>query len=144
MAASKPCPFCAILSGEAEADVVFEDDRTLAFLDKAPLLHGHVLLIPKAHVGTIWDADEATVTALALSSRRLAAAVKTAMGAEGTFVAQNNIVSQSVPHLHVHIIPRRQGDGFFSPRIIWKRVKYRDPAHAAETASSIRAALEVA
>ena len=142
--AAKPCPFCAIVRGEGHAEVVFEDDATVAFLDKAPLMHGHVLLIPKVHVGTIWEADEATASALALASRRLALAVKTAMGSDGAFVAQNNVVSQSVPHLHVHVIPRRQGDGFFSPRIIWRRVKYRDAAQATGIAAKIRAALETA
>ena len=138
--APKPCPFCAVLRGEADADIVFEDDQVLAFLDKAPLMHGHVLLIPRVHVGSIWEADEATAEALARASRRLALAVKTAMGADGAFVAQNNVVSQSVPHLHVHVIPRRQGDGFFSPRIIWRRVRYRDRAQAAQTAARIREA----
>ncbi len=138
---AKPCPFCAIVRGEAEAAQVHEDADTLAFLDRAPLRRGHVLLIPKAHVQTLWEADEATTAALALAARRLALAVKTAMGADGVFVAQNNIVSQSVPHLHVHTIPRNQGDGFFSPRIIWKRVKYRDAADLAATAARIAAAM---
>jgi histidine triad (HIT) family protein len=137
---AKPCPFCAIVRGEADAARVYEDAAVLAFLDKAPLVRGHVLVVPKVHVGTIWEADEATTAALALASRRLALAVKTAMAADGAFVAQNNVVSQSVPHLHVHIIPRTQGDGFFSPRIIWRRVKYRDAADMAETAARIAAA----
>jgi histidine triad (HIT) family protein len=140
--AARPCPFCAILRGEAEATVVWEDEATLAFLDRAPLTHGHVLLIPKAHVGTIWEADEAVAEALARAARRLALAVKTAVGADGSFTAQNNVVSQSVPHLHVHIVPRREGDGFFSPRIVWRRVRYRDAGQAAEIAARIRGSLE--
>lgn len=139
--ADRPCPFCAIAAGETTTDLVYEDALTLAFLDHAPLFIGHVLLIPRAHVRTIFEADDATLTALALASRRLAIAVTKAMGADGCFVAQNNVVSQSVPHLHTHVIPRRKGDGLFSPRVIWKRVRYRDAAHRAETAASIRAAL---
>ena len=141
MAAERPCPFCAIAAGEAEAHVVFEDAATIAFLDRSPLFIGHVLLIPRAHIETIYDADDATLEAMARASRRIAFAVTQAMGADGIFVAQNNIVSQSVPHLHTHIIPRRKGDGLFSPRVIWKRMRYRVPEEMAETAARIRAAL---
>ena len=141
MAAGKPCPFCAIAARESEAHVVFEDTATIAFLDRAPLFVGHVLLIPRAHVETIYEADDATLEAMARASKPIAIAVNRAMGAEGVFVAQNNVVSQSVPHLHTHIIPRRKGDGLFSPRVIWKRVRYLDDAQMAETAAAIRAAL---
>jgi len=136
----KPCPFCAIVAGEASAELVYEDGRTLAFLDKSPLAIGHVLLAPRAHVATLFEADEATVTALALSGRRIAVAVKVAMGADGVFVAQNNVVSQSVPHLHVHIVPRRFKDGLFAHSMVWRRVKYAD-GQMAEVAGRIRAAL---
>jgi histidine triad (HIT) family protein len=138
---AKPCPFCAILSGEAQASVVHEDAATIAFLDRSPLAHGHCLLIPRRHVATIYEADEATLTALALASKRVATAVTLAMQADGVFVAQNNVISQSVPHLHVHIVPRRKGDGLFSPRIIWRRVTYDGPAQMAEIVERIRAAL---
>jgi histidine triad (HIT) family protein len=121
--------------------VVYEDAATLAVLDHAPLFVGHVLLIPRAHVETIYEADAATLAALALASKRLAIAVTQAMQADGCFLAQNNVVSQSVPHLHIHIVPRRKGDGLFSPRVIWKRTRYRDAAHMAEIAAAIRAAL---
>ncbi len=137
----KPCPFCAVAAGAADAQVVYEDASTLAFLDHAPLFIGHVLLIPRAHVKTIYEADAATLTALALASKRLAIAVTEAMQADGCFIAQNNVVSQSVPHLHTHVIPRRKGDGLFSPRVIWKRTRYRDAAEMAEVAARIRAAL---
>ena len=136
----KPCPFCAIVSGEADTAVVYQDALTLAFLDHAPLMIGHVLLVPRAHVATIFEADAATVAALALASQKLAIAVTRSMGAAGCFVAQNNVVSQSVAHLHTHVIPRRRGDGFFSPRIVWKRTRYR-AGQVAETAAAIRAAL---
>ncbi len=100
-----------------------------------------MLLIPRAHTRTIYDADDATLEAMARASKRLAVAVTKAMEAEGIFIAQNNVVSQSVPHLHTHIIPRRKGDGLFSPRVIWKRVRYRDQAQMAEVAAAIHAAL---
>ena len=141
MVEKKPCPFCAIAAGEAQAHVVFEDEAALAFLDRAPLFVGHVLLIPRAHIETIYDTDDATLEGMALASKRIAIAVTRATGANGIFVAQNNVISQSVPHLHTHIVPRRKGDGLFSPRVIWKRVHYRDEAQMAQTAASIRAAL---
>jgi histidine triad (HIT) family protein len=138
--AARPCPFCAIAAGEAPAYVVYQDGATLAFLDRTPVFPGHVLLIPRAHVETIYDADEATVTALALASQRLAIAVTQAMAADGVFIAQNNVISQSVPHLHIHVIPRRQGDGLFSPRVIWKRTRY-GAGEAEAIAAKIRAAV---
>jgi histidine triad (HIT) family protein len=141
MTAEKPCPFCAIAAGEAGAPVVFEDAATIAFLDRSPLFIGHVLLIPRAHIKTIYDADDATLEAMARASKRIAVAVTEAMRCDGMFVAQNNVVSQSVEHLHTHIVPRKKGDGLFSPRVIWKRVRYRDPAQMAEVAASIRAAM---
>ena len=134
------CPFCAIARGEAQAHVVLEDDTSIAFLDRAPLFVGHVLLVPRTHVETIYDADDATLEAMARASKRIAIAVTKAMQADGVFVAQNNVISQSVPHLHTHIVPRRRGDGLFSPRVIWKRVRYRDEAQMAEAAAAIRAA----
>ena len=140
MAETKPCPFCAIASGQAQAHVVFEDGASIAFLDRAPLFVGHVLLIPRAHIKTIYDADDATLEAIARASKRIAIAVTKAMQADGVFVAQNNVISQSVPHLHTHIVPRRKGDGLFSPRVIWKRVRYRYEAQMAEAAAAIRAA----
>ena len=141
MPTDKSCPFCAIAAGAGDAHVVFEDASVIAFLDRAPLFIGHVLLVPRPHVETLYEADDPTLEAMARASNRVAIAVTKAMGAEGVFVAQNNIVSQSVPHLHTHIIPRRKGDGLFSPRVIWKRVRYRDAAQMAETAAAIRAAL---
>ena len=140
MSPARPCPFCAIAAGEAQAHVVFEDAAVIAFLDRAPLFVGHVLLIPRTHIETIYDADEGTLEAMARASKRIAIAVTQAMAADGCFVAQNNIVSQSVPHLHSHIVPRRKGDGLFSPRVIWKRVRYRE-GEMAQTADIIRQAM---
>ncbi len=142
MAATKPCPFCAIASDAAEAHVVYEDAATIAFLDLAPLFQGHVLLIPRAHVRTIYEADDSTLEAMARASKRIALGVTKAMEADGIFIAQNNVISQSVLHLHTHIVPRRKGDGLFSPRVIWKRVRYHDEAQMAEVASRIGVAIE--
>ena len=136
----KPCPFCAIAGG-GDAQTVCEDEATVAFLDRSPLAIGHCLLIPRVHVETLFEADDATLAALALASRRLARALKLAFGADGVFVAQNNVVSQSVPHLHVHLVPRFFGDKLFSTGMVWKRVRYADEAHRDATAQKIRDAL---
>ncbi len=134
----KPCPFCAI----PKTALVYEDAATAAFLDHAPLAIGHVLLIPRAHIETIFDADDATLTALALASKTLAHAIRRAFAADGLFVAQNNVISQSVPHLHVHLVPRFKDYRLFSNgSMVWKRVRYRDDAHREETAQRIRDAL---
>jgi histidine triad (HIT) family protein len=122
--------------------VVYQDDATLAFLDRSPLAVGHCLLVPRAHVATLFEADDATLTALALAARALAVALKAALEADGVFVGQNNIVSQSVPHLHTHLVPRRFGDKLFSGgSMVWRRVRYADDAHRAQTAARIRAAI---
>jgi histidine triad (HIT) family protein len=113
------CTFCRIAQEELPAAIVFEDDLLLGFLDSKPLFHGHVLLIPKDHVVTLADVEPSLLTHLFSAAQRLSVAVQAAMAAEGTFVAMNNVVSQSVPHFHVHIVPRRKGDGlrgFFWPR----------------------------
>jgi histidine triad (HIT) family protein len=140
----KPCPFCAIVRGEAAAEVVYEDEGALAFLDRSPLAKGHLLLVPRAHVETLFEADDATVTALAFAGRTLAIALKLAFEADGVFVAQNNVVSQSVPHLHTHLVPRRFGDKLFSGgSMVWRRVRYKDDAERAEAAEKVRRALSV-
>jgi histidine triad (HIT) family protein len=139
--ASKPCPFCAITAGKGAADLVAEDAETIAFLDHSPLLKGHVLLIPRAHVATLPDADDATLQALARRLRNLAAALPRALGADGTFVAENNIVSQSVAHLHFHVVPRWRGDRLFSHNLSWRRLRYA-AGEAERIAAAIRAALE--
>ncbi|HEX8231840.1 MAG TPA: HIT family protein [Caulobacteraceae bacterium] len=138
----KPCAFCAIVGGERPAARVFEDELTLAILDHSPLAIGHVLLMPKAHVATLPELDNAALTAVAQGARALAAALPRALEADGSFVAQNNVVSQSVPHLHVHLVPRWRGDRLFSHNLSWRRVRYRDEAQMAETAARIAAALQ--
>jgi histidine triad (HIT) family protein len=118
------CEFCAIAEGRAEASVVWSGRDSIAFLDRRPLFPGHCLLIPRAHVETLTDAPGAEVAALFVTARLLASAVERGLAAEGSFVAVNNRISQSVPHLHIHIVPRRKGDGLKG--FFWPRRAYRD------------------
>jgi histidine triad (HIT) family protein len=134
------CAFCAIVSGEADAHVVFEDSDTLAFLDNRPLFPGHSLLIPRRHLETIWDLPDALLATLFENARLLSQAVREAMEAQGAFVAANNVVSQSVPHFHVHVVPRNRKDGLRG--FFWPRRKYESEAHAAKSAEAVRAAVE--
>ena len=133
------CVFCSIVAGETEANVVFEDDGTLAFLDRRPLFPGHALLVPREHHEALWDLPSEQVEALFANTRLLTVAIRDATGSEGAFVAMNNIVSQSVPHLHVHIVPRNRKDGLRG--FFWPRTKYDGDDHAAETAAKIREAV---
>ena len=133
------CKFCAIASHALPASIVFEDSASLAFLDHRPLFPGHVLLIPKQHYETLSDLPAAEIAPFFANVQRLAAAVERAMEAEGTFVAINNRVSQSVPHLHVHIVPRKKKDGLRG--FFWPRQKYQNDAHLALTQSAIGQAL---
>jgi histidine triad (HIT) family protein len=128
----KECLFCRIVAGDLDAEIVFEDDATVAFLDNRPLFHGHSLLVPREHHETIWDLPPQQVGPLFENARLLSAAVREAMGAQGAFVAMNNVVSQSVPHLHVHVVPRVKKDGLKG--FFWPRRKYRgdEAARAAE------------
>ena len=124
------CAFCAIAAGEADAEIVFEDDVSLAFLDFRPLFPGHSLLIPRAHHETLGDLPDELVEPLFSNARLLSVAVRDAMGAQGSFVAINNVVSQSVPHLHVHVVPRVRKDGLRG--FFWPRRKYEDADEAAD------------
>ena len=117
--ADSECLFCGIVSRKIEAKIVFEDAISIAFLDNRPLFAGHCLLIPKAHYATLIDLPADLVGPLFLNAQHLTKVVEAAMSAEGSFVAMNNVVSQSVPHFHIHIVPRKKGDGlrgFFWPR----------------------------
>src|SRR5688572_4321010 len=134
------CIFCKIRDRTLEAEIVLEDEISLAFLDHSPLFFGHVLLIPKAHHETLPELPVELVPPLFENARRLAKAVEQAMLAEGTFVAMNNRVSQSVPHLHIHVVPRRKGDGLRG--FFWPRQSYEGPAAIAETQRRVRAAVE--
>ena len=139
MASVKPCIFCAILGGELPAHVVLDDDVCLAFLDKTPLFHGHVLVVPRAHVVTLPELPAETVGPFFARVQAITRAVPEALGAEGTFVALNNVVSQSVPHLHVHVVPRTKGDGLKG--FFWPRTKYAGDPEMAATAAKIAARL---
>jgi len=136
---AKPCVFCEIASGAKKAHTVFEDGATIAFLDHRPLFPGHVLLVPRDHHELLADLPVAQVGPLFQSARLLSRAVQAALGAEGTFLAVNNGVSQSVPHVHVHVIPRRKGDGLKG--FFWPRVSYRDAAHLGDVRSRIERAV---
>jgi histidine triad (HIT) family protein len=132
---STDCLFCRIAAGSVEAPVIFEDESSLAFLDHRPLFAGHTLLIPRTHVETLADLPPEGVQPLFANAQALCRAVEDGLGAEGTFVAINNRVSQSVPHLHVHVVPRRRKDGLRG--FFWPRGKYRD----AEEVEAVRIAL---
>jgi histidine triad (HIT) family protein len=132
---AKPCVFCEIVSGAKEAQTVYEDAATIAFLDHRPLFPGHVLLVPRAHHELLADLPAEKVGPLFQNARLLSTAVQAALEADGTFVAVNNGVSQSVPHVHVHVIPRRKGDGLKG--FFWPRVGYRDEAHLGDVRARI-------
>jgi histidine triad (HIT) family protein len=134
----RTCAFCAIASGEAPAHRVLDEpqDPCVAFLDARPLFPGHVLVVPREHRETIADLSREELTALFAAAQRLAGALESALGADGTFVAMNNRVSQSVPHAHVHVVPRRKGDGLRG--FFWPRHKYATEHEAADMAAKIR------
>lgn len=137
---SPECLFCRILAGEVPAHIVYEDEQTCAFLDHRPLFPGHCLVVPQGHYVTLPDLPDELIGPLFSVVRLLARAVPEAMGAEGSFVAVNNRVSQSVPHLHVHVIPRRRGDGLRG--FFWPRQRYASEEEMARTRDAIRAAVE--
>jgi len=139
-AMSGTCIFCQIASGELPAHIVYRDENVIAFLDRAPLLHGHVLVMPAKHVETLDDLPDDLLTPVFGAVRQTSIAVQKALRAEGSFVATNTRVSQSVPHLHIHVVPRNKGDGLFSTRLVWQRKKYETDAEMAEIATKIRSA----
>lgn len=132
------CKFCEIAAGERPAAVVYESGDVVAFLDSRPLFPGHTLLMPRRHVETLDDLPDELVAPLFKAARLLSRAVETGLEAEGSFVAINNRVSQSVPHLHVHIVPRRRKDGLKG--FFWPRQGYRDEAHMTEVRDALRRA----
>jgi histidine triad (HIT) family protein len=133
------CTFCNIVSGDIPAEVVWRTEDFVAFLDHRPLFPGHVLLIPAQHIVTLADLPALQAGPLFQAVQTLERAVESALGAEGSFIAVNNVVSQSVPHLHVHIVPRRKGDGLKG--FFWPRRAYDSEDHLRETAGKIRLAL---
>ena len=134
------CLFCRIVSGELPATVVYEDENSVAFLDHRPLFPGHTLLVPREHVETLGELRVSLVGPYFKAAQLLARAVESALDAEGTFVAMNNRVSQSVPHLHVHVVPRRRKDGLKG--FFWPRTKYKDEEEMKVVQSKITAALK--
>ena len=139
MADTGDCAFCRIASGDEPATVVFEDAESLAFLDNRPLFHGHSLLIPRDHHETLADLPDELVAALFRNARLLSRAIPDAMGKPGSFVALNNVVSQSVPHMHVHVVPRVPKDGLRG--FFWPRTKYASEAEMKKVAASVRKAV---
>jgi histidine triad (HIT) family protein len=132
------CRFCAIIRGELPACLVFEDDCSVAFLDRRPLFPGHLLLVPREHHETLGELPLRLITPLFMAARLLTRAVEDALEAEGSFVALNNRVSQSVPHLHIHIVPRRRHDGLKG--FFWPRSNYLDEADISRVGRLIRCA----
>lgn len=134
------CLFCRIVSGDLPATIVYEDQNSLAFLDHRPLFPGHTLLVPRKHFETLGDLSPSLIEPYFKAVQLLSLVVEAALDAEGTFVAMNNRVSQSVPHLHVHIVPRRRKDGLKG--FFWPRTKYKDEEEMKEVQSKIQAALK--
>jgi histidine triad (HIT) family protein len=133
------CVFCRIRDGELPAEIVLDEPDVFAFLDARPVFPGHVLVMPKAHYETLPDLPPELISPLFGAVQRLCVAVPAALGADGTFVGINNVVSQSVPHLHVHVVPRVRKDGLRG--FFWPRQKYDSDERMAEIAEAIRAAL---
>ncbi len=133
------CTFCRLDFNSPEAGVIFEDEYTVAFLDHRPLFHGHVLVIPRTHFETFSDLPHETLGRLMQNAQLVSRAIKSAMQAEGIFLAANNGVSQSVPHFHLHLVPRRPKDGLKG--FFWPRTKYKDAAQLDQVRDAIRAAL---
>jgi histidine triad (HIT) family protein len=138
-AAVTDCVFCRIVAGEVPAHIVAQDEATVSFLDARPVFKGHVLVVPREHYVTLADLPPAGIGPLFGQVRLLSAALPAALGAQGTFVALNNVVSQSVPHLHVHVVPRTKGDGLRG--FFWPRQRYASEEEAAQYAQRIRDAL---
>ena len=136
---SLDCPFCKIVRSEVPSYNVFEDDISLAFLDKRPLFPGHCLLIPKSHYETLIDLPASLVAPLFQNAQLLTHAIERGLQAEGTFVAINNRVSQSVPHLHIHIVPRHKKDGLRG--FFWPRQHYKDEATILSIQSTLQSTI---
>jgi histidine triad (HIT) family protein len=136
------CSFCAIVAGELPAATVLDEEHLVAFLDIRPVFKGHVLLVPRTHVATLPELPAALRDPFLEAAQRLSRAVTTALGAQGSFVAMNNVVSQSVPHLHLHVVPRTKGDGLRG--FFWPRTRYADDAEMADYAGRLAEGLDSA
>jgi histidine triad (HIT) family protein len=137
--AAGDCLFCAIVAGEAAGHIVVDEPDVVAFLDIHPVFKGHVLVVPREHVVTLPELATPLLTALFVVVQRCATAMVGGLGAQGSWVAQNNIVSQAVPHVHVHVVPRTKGDGLRG--FFWPRQKYTDDDELADYAGRLRTAL---
>jgi len=133
------CLFCAIAAGEQPAHIVLDEPDVVAFLDHRPVFKGHVLVIPREHVVTLPELPVPLLTAVFVAVQRATRAVVDGLGAQGSWVAQNNVVSQAVPHVHVHVVPRTKGDGLRG--FFWPRTKYASDAEMGEYADRLRTAL---
>ena len=138
MTGERPCLFCAIVAGDQPSATVLDEEQLVAFLDVRPVFKGHVLLVPDQHLVTLPDLPAHLRDPFLAHGQRLATAMVEALGAQGSFVAMNNVVSQSVPHLHLHVVPRTKGDGLRG--FFWPRTKYAD-GEPEEFAARLRAAL---
>ena len=139
MAAEVECVFCSIVAGDLAADVVLDEPDFVGFLDRRPVFKGHVLLVPREHVVTLPDLPARLRDGFLAAAQRLSTAVVAGLGAQGSFVAMNNVVSQSVAHLHLHVVPRTKGDGLRG--FFWPRTKYASDDEMGEYAARLRAAL---
>ncbi len=133
------CPFCAIARGDLAASVVLRDEQVCAFLDTRPVFKGHVLVTSREHVSDLLELPRPLMEPLLFAVQRIARALEAGLGADGSFTAINTKISQSVPHLHVHVVPRRKGDGLRG--FFWPRTKYESDAEREEYAGKIRQAL---
>jgi histidine triad (HIT) family protein len=136
---SNTCAFCKIIRSEEKASIVFEDAMSLAFLDRRPLFPGHCLLVPKDHYETLTDLPASLVAPLFLNAQLLERAIEEGLQADGTFIAINNRVSQSVPHLHIHLVPRHRNDGLRG--FFWPRQRYKDEAALLQMQETFRSAI---
>lgn len=139
MSSGKQCIFCEIRDSALPSSLVGEDENWLAFLDARPLFYGHVLLVPRMHVRTLFELPDDLAEPMMLATKQLSLAVRSAMQADGVFVASNNGVSQSVDHLHIHIVPRNKKDGLRG--FMWPRKKYENESVMNATAARIRQAM---
>ena len=134
------CVFCSIVAGDVPADVVLDEPDLVGFLDRRPVFKGHVLLVPRIHVDTLPDLPRELLPTLMGAVQRTAAAMPVGLGSQGSFVAANNVVSQSVPHLHWHVVPRTRGDGLRG--FFWPRTRYSSDEEAQGYAARLAAAIE--
>jgi histidine triad (HIT) family protein len=139
LALTADCIFDRVIRGELPAHLVLEDDTFVAFLDYRPVFDGHVLVVPRVHYGTLAEMPTCLLGPMMDAGRRVAAAQRTVLGAQGTFFALNEVVSQSVPHAHLHVVPRQHADGLRG--FLWPRHRYDSEATAATLAARLRAAL---